>query len=110
MATPASPVDRSGCDTHDPATALISPNQTWSTSSQIQLKPELPGKARVALRRLRSAFSLFKPLLPGAEPPLLKDELRWLSGVLDVLLSPAGANPSNKIDPSNKPPQLSNSI
>ncbi|MDC9836761.1 CHAD domain-containing protein [Rhizobium binxianense] len=76
----------------------------------MQLKPELPGNARVALRRLRSAFSLFKPLLPGAEPQRLKDELRWLPGVLDLLLSPAGANLSNKIDPSNKPPWLSNSI
>ncbi|MBB6487769.1 CHAD domain-containing protein [Rhizobium lusitanum] len=52
-------------------------------------------QARVALRRLRSAFSLFKPLLPGAEPQRLNDELRWLAGVLgearnlDVLLAKA---------------------
>jgi CHAD domain-containing protein len=52
-------------------------------------------QARVALRRLRSAYSLFKRLLPGAEPQRLKDELRWLAGVLgearnlDVLLAKA---------------------
>lgn len=52
-------------------------------------------QARVALRRLRSAFSLYKPLLQGEEPQRLKDELRWLAGVLgearnlDVLLPKA---------------------
>ncbi|HMI18071.1 MAG TPA: CHAD domain-containing protein [Sphingomonas sp.] len=40
-------------------------------------------QARVALRRLRSAFSSFKPLLardPQTDP--LRDNLRWLAGVL----------------------------
>lgn len=32
---------------------------------------------RVALRRLRSAFGLFKPLLPGDEPTELVDEIKW---------------------------------
>jgi inorganic triphosphatase YgiF len=60
-----------------------------------QRNAETLHQARVALRRLRSAFSLFKPLLPGAEPQRLKDELRWLAGVLgearnlDVLLPKA---------------------
>ncbi|ULJ72297.1 CHAD domain-containing protein [Rhizobium gallicum] len=49
-------------------------------------------QSRVALRRLRSAFSLYKPLLADAEAERLKDELRWLAGTLgdarnlDVLL------------------------
>ncbi len=52
-------------------------------------------QARVALRRLRSAFSLFRPLLRGQEAQRLKDELRWLAAVLgearnlDVLLAKA---------------------
>ncbi len=57
--------------------------------------PEALHQARVALRRLRSAFSLFKPILENQEPQWLKDELRWLAGVLgearnvDVLLAKA---------------------
>lgn len=52
-------------------------------------------QARVALRRLRSAFSLFRPLLIGDEPKRIQEELRWLAGVLgearnlDVLLMKA---------------------
>ncbi|TCU19547.1 CHAD domain-containing protein [Rhizobium laguerreae] len=52
-------------------------------------------QARVALRRLRSAFTLFKTLLIGDEPQRLKEELRWLAGILgearnlDVLLQKA---------------------
>lgn len=52
-------------------------------------------QARVALRRLRSAFSIFKQVLPGEEPQRLNSELRWLAGVLgagrdvDVLLAKA---------------------
>ncbi len=48
-------------------------------------------QARVALRRLRSALSLFKPMI-GDEGAALNTELRWLAGVLgeardlDVLL------------------------
>lgn len=53
-------------------------------------------QARVALRRLRSAFSLFRPLLQDSQAPWLAEELRWLAGVLgdarnlDVLLPKAG--------------------
>ena len=55
-------------------------------------------QARVALRRLRSAFSIFKPMIgdSGAE---LRDELRWLASELgqardlDVLLKRAEAGP-----------------
>jgi len=40
-------------------------------------------QARVALRRLRSAFSSFKPLLAGdARADLFKQETRWLAGML----------------------------
>jgi CHAD domain-containing protein len=52
-------------------------------------------QARVALRRLRSAFSLFRPLLIGDGPKRIQEELRWLAGVLgearnlDVLLMKA---------------------
>ncbi|CAN7618722.1 CHAD domain-containing protein [Rhizobium sp. LjRoot258] len=57
--------------------------------------PEAVHQARVALRRLRSAFSLFKPILSGEEPGRLNAEMRWLAGVLgearniDVLLAKA---------------------
>ena len=60
--------------------------------------PEALHQARVALRRLRSAFSIFKPLFsadPGADQ--LRGELRWLAGELghardlDVLLARASA-------------------
>ncbi|MDO8289482.1 MAG: CHAD domain-containing protein [Parvibaculum sp.] len=49
-------------------------------------------QARVALRRLRSAFSIFKPLVGGDTKTRLSGELRWLSSQLgdarnlDVLL------------------------
>ncbi|TWB07809.1 inorganic triphosphatase YgiF [Rhizobium sp. ERR 1071] len=52
-------------------------------------------QARVALRRLRSAFSIFKPMLPDEKPQRLNSELRWLAAVLgearnvDVLLGKA---------------------
>lgn len=54
-------------------------------------------QARVALRRLRSAFAIFRPA--GARPDALREDLRWLAGVLgeardlDVLLSRAGPGP-----------------
>ncbi|WFU92169.1 CHAD domain-containing protein (plasmid) [Rhizobium sp. CC1099] len=57
--------------------------------------PEALHQARVAIRRLRSAFSIYKPMLPGDEPQRLKDEFRWLAQVLgearnvDVLLPKA---------------------
>lgn len=52
-------------------------------------------QARVAVRRLRSAFTLFKPLFDGNELSRLKDEFRWLAGTLgearnlDVLMTKA---------------------
>ncbi|NKL33215.1 CHAD domain-containing protein [Rhizobium leguminosarum bv. viciae] len=54
--------------------------------------PEALHQTRVALRRLRSAFSLFKAIIPGEEPRRLKEELQWLAVVfgearnIDVLL------------------------
>lgn len=50
-------------------------------------------QARVAIRRLRSAFSLFGPAIAGDEADRLKSELRWLAALLgtarnlDVLLA-----------------------
>ena len=61
--------------------------------------PDTLHQARVALRRLRSAFSIFKPLFAADErAAALREELRWLAGELgdarnlDVLLerAPAG--------------------
>jgi inorganic triphosphatase YgiF len=40
--------------------------------------PEGPHQLRVALRRLRSAFSLFSPVLQSPELTRLGDEARWL--------------------------------
>jgi len=57
--------------------------------------PEALHQTRVAIRRLRSALSLFKSVLPGDEPERLSQELRWLAAVLgearniDVLLAKA---------------------
>ena len=39
---------------------------------------------RVGVRRLRSALSLFGPMLTGAESALIKAELEWLAGALDA--------------------------
>ncbi|UUL84154.1 CHAD domain-containing protein [Sphingomonas qomolangmaensis] len=53
-------------------------------------------QARVALRRLRSAFATFKPIVAGATQAHLAAELRWLAGELgdarnlDVLLDRVG--------------------
>lgn len=50
-------------------------------------------QARVALRRLRSAFAIFRPMLAGTMETRLSDELRWLAAELghardlDVLLA-----------------------
>ena len=60
--------------------------------------PEPLHQARVALRRLRSAFTIFRPML-GASGTVLREELRWLAGSLgdardlDVLLPRAPAGP-----------------
>jgi len=55
--------------------------------------PEAIHQMRVALRRLRSAMSMFKPLLEGPETEALRAELRWLQQTLgaardwDVLMA-----------------------
>lgn len=60
--------------------------------------PEPLHQARVALRRLRSALTIFRPML-GVSDALLREELRWLAGALgdardlDVLLPRAPAGP-----------------
>lgn len=52
-------------------------------------------QARVALRRLRSAFSIFKPIIAGDDASRLREALRWLASELgdarnlDVLLERA---------------------
>ncbi|HEV7309599.1 CHAD domain-containing protein [Ensifer sp.] len=55
--------------------------------------PEALHQARVALRRLRSAFSLYKDMLLDDESQRIRGELKWLAGVfgaardVDVLLT-----------------------
>ena len=39
-------------------------------------------QSRVALRRLRSAFTIFKPIVGGGDAAKLREELRWLSSEL----------------------------
>lgn len=45
-------------------------------------RPDAVHKMRVATRRLRSALVTFRPLLDRARTDPLRDELRWLAGVL----------------------------
>lgn len=60
--------------------------------------PEPLHQARIALRRLRSAFSIYRPML-GENGAPLREELRWLAGELgeardlDVLLGRAAEGP-----------------
>ncbi|GGG17885.1 inorganic triphosphatase [Rhizobium wenxiniae] len=62
---------------------------------RVRQNPESLHQARVALRRLRSAITLFKPILRDGETKRLSGELRWLADVLgevrniDVLLPKA---------------------
>ena len=44
--------------------------------------PDALHKMRVATRRLRSALATFRPLLEEGQTDPLRDELRWLAGVL----------------------------
>ena len=44
--------------------------------------PDALHQARVAMRRLRSAFSLFRPAIADAEFARLREELRWFTGEL----------------------------
>jgi inorganic triphosphatase YgiF len=39
---------------------------------------------RVSLRRLRAAFAMFKPILPGKELSKMDAEIRWMGGELDT--------------------------
>lgn len=60
--------------------------------------PDALHQARVAMRRLRSAFSLFRPVIADAHYEELREELRWFTGELgearnlDVLLKRLRAN------------------
>ncbi|MBY0431347.1 MAG: inorganic triphosphatase, partial [Rhodospirillales bacterium] len=49
---------------------------------RVSRHPEAVHQMRVALRRLRTAFALFKPLLHTAEGEALRTEMRWLLGDL----------------------------
>ena len=44
--------------------------------------PEGVHQMRVAMRRLRSALSLFRRLLPEAQDRWIREETRWLAGIL----------------------------
>ncbi|WP_242123241.1 CHAD domain-containing protein [Sphingobium sp. Sx8-8] len=60
-------------------------------------EPRALHQARVAIRRLRSALSLFRPLLADADLARFQGELKWLAGMLgearnlDVLAERIGA-------------------
>ena len=47
-------------------------------------RPDALHRMRVATRRLRSALVTFRPLLERSRTDPLRDELRWLAGVLGV--------------------------
>lgn len=59
-------------------------------------EPEAVHQTRVALRRLRSAFSIFRPILEDGAFQRLREETRWLAGTLgeardlDVLIAAGG--------------------
>jgi CHAD domain-containing protein len=44
--------------------------------------PDAVHKMRVAIRRLRTALAVYRPVLDGEVTDPLRDELRWLSGAL----------------------------
>jgi triphosphatase len=47
--------------------------------------PEAVHQMRVALRRLRAAISIFKDMVSDARSESVKDELRWITGVLGAV-------------------------
>jgi inorganic triphosphatase YgiF len=47
--------------------------------------PEAVHQMRVGVRRMRSVFSVFRPLLPGEPTELLRQHLRWLARELGSL-------------------------
>jgi triphosphatase len=49
---------------------------------QSTLDSEAVHQARVAIRRLRAAFSMFKTLVVGADADAMRRELKWLSDLL----------------------------
>ncbi len=48
----------------------------------VSREPEALHQARVAIRRLRSAFSIFKALFPGPQAAHFRNELKWLATLL----------------------------
>ncbi len=54
----------------------------WLEAEVRAEQPEAVHKARVATRRLRSALRTFRPLLERAVTDPLRDEVRWVTGLL----------------------------
>ena len=63
-------------------------------------------QARVALRRLRSAMSLFKPIIEGPELAAIREELRWISGQLGPARD-LDVFARKHLDPDKASPELS---
>jgi triphosphatase len=51
-------------------------------AAALAMQPEGVHQMRVAVRRIRSAMSAFKELLPAADRRRISDELRWLADIL----------------------------
>ena len=72
--------------------------------------PEAVHQARVATRRLRSNLRTFAPLLDEGWQRALRDELRWLAGLMqpireaDVMLKTL-ESAARTLDPSRAPPE-----
>ena len=56
--------------------SIRSPRMSWWSGSWTM--PEGPHQLRIGLRRLRSAFSVFSPVLQSPEMTRLNGEARWL--------------------------------
>ena len=65
----------------------------WSCLAQVAVNsrrlgqsrsPEALHQARVGLRRLRAAFTAFKPMLTDTDLPRMRAESKWLAGELDA--------------------------
>ena len=48
-------------------------------------EPEAVHQMRVGVRRMRSYFTVFRPVLPGEQADLLEDHLRWLARELGAV-------------------------
>ncbi len=64
------------------AASAIEQLQANEEAARIGIDPEGVHQMRVALRRLRAAFSMFRRVLPRASMAALRGEARWLAGEL----------------------------